>query len=288
MYPSSAFFRRFRFQSVTFSLSLRFSLSFSPFIYPSVVLHICLFLSACLLCFSLSLCVCQLVMTNVHIKTPYGFLINYLMTITPNGSVWATKALPRGCFCTCKNWAPLMIAVAEGIITGLYDLNYAKCSQASSGFSEEIDSELWQVALYQTCTDWYSNGRVHEGRTNRLLRHHHITIISMVLWVNINIVCVFVCVSQAGSEWEEGCLSCRCVNGKKLCQLRCPPLLCVEVRRRHSVLNWHLSDCVLCFFYWLLCLLISAYMGRQWSLTLEVSKDFFPRSYIQRHYCMGG
>uniref|UniRef100_A0A3B4TCW3 SCO-spondin n=1 Tax=Seriola dumerili TaxID=41447 RepID=A0A3B4TCW3_SERDU len=33
---------------------------------------------------------------------------------------------------------------------------------------------------------------------------------------------------EAGSEWEEGCTSCRCVNGKKLCQLRCPPLHCDE------------------------------------------------------------
>ncbi|KAM7370189.1 hypothetical protein PAMP_011460 [Pampus punctatissimus] len=33
---------------------------------------------------------------------------------------------------------------------------------------------------------------------------------------------------EAGSEWEEGCLSCRCVNGEKLCQLRCPPLQCEE------------------------------------------------------------
>ncbi|CAK6980748.1 LOW QUALITY PROTEIN: SCO-spondin, partial [Scomber scombrus] len=33
---------------------------------------------------------------------------------------------------------------------------------------------------------------------------------------------------EAGSEWEEGCLSCRCVNGKKVCQLRCPPLQCEE------------------------------------------------------------
>uniref|UniRef100_A0A667YJF4 SCO-spondin n=1 Tax=Myripristis murdjan TaxID=586833 RepID=A0A667YJF4_9TELE len=33
---------------------------------------------------------------------------------------------------------------------------------------------------------------------------------------------------EAGSEWEEGCLSCRCVNGKKLCQSRCPPLHCDE------------------------------------------------------------
>ncbi|AWP20966.1 putative SCO-spondin-like [Scophthalmus maximus] len=33
---------------------------------------------------------------------------------------------------------------------------------------------------------------------------------------------------EAGSEWEEGCTSCRCLNGKKHCQLRCPPLLCDE------------------------------------------------------------
>uniref|UniRef100_A0A3Q3F4P0 SCO-spondin n=1 Tax=Labrus bergylta TaxID=56723 RepID=A0A3Q3F4P0_9LABR len=35
-------------------------------------------------------------------------------------------------------------------------------------------------------------------------------------------------VQEAGAEWDEGCLSCRCVNGKKLCQLRCPPLRCDE------------------------------------------------------------
>uniref|UniRef100_A0A665VKH1 SCO-spondin n=1 Tax=Echeneis naucrates TaxID=173247 RepID=A0A665VKH1_ECHNA len=35
-------------------------------------------------------------------------------------------------------------------------------------------------------------------------------------------------VREAGSEWEEGCTSCRCVNGRKQCQLRCPPLHCAE------------------------------------------------------------
>ncbi|XP_077410354.1 SCO-spondin [Vanacampus margaritifer] len=35
-------------------------------------------------------------------------------------------------------------------------------------------------------------------------------------------------VQEAGSEWEEDCLSCRCVNGKKLCQPRCPKLHCDE------------------------------------------------------------
>ncbi|KAM9839429.1 LOW QUALITY PROTEIN: SCO-spondin [Aulostomus maculatus] len=33
---------------------------------------------------------------------------------------------------------------------------------------------------------------------------------------------------EAGSEWDEGCLSCRCVNGRKECQLRCPDLQCDE------------------------------------------------------------
>ncbi|XP_039859994.1 LOW QUALITY PROTEIN: SCO-spondin-like, partial [Simochromis diagramma] len=33
---------------------------------------------------------------------------------------------------------------------------------------------------------------------------------------------------EAGSEWEEDCLSCSCVNGRKLCRLRCPPLYCDE------------------------------------------------------------
>ncbi|KAK2858572.1 hypothetical protein Q5P01_003192 [Channa striata] len=33
---------------------------------------------------------------------------------------------------------------------------------------------------------------------------------------------------EAGSEWDEGCMSCRCENGKKMCQLRCPPLQCDE------------------------------------------------------------
>uniref|UniRef100_A0A3Q3NA32 SCO-spondin n=1 Tax=Mastacembelus armatus TaxID=205130 RepID=A0A3Q3NA32_9TELE len=33
---------------------------------------------------------------------------------------------------------------------------------------------------------------------------------------------------EAGSEWDEGCMSCRCENGKKLCQLKCPPLQCDE------------------------------------------------------------
>uniref|UniRef100_A0A8D2ZR28 SCO-spondin n=1 Tax=Scophthalmus maximus TaxID=52904 RepID=A0A8D2ZR28_SCOMX len=58
-------------------------------------------------------------------------------------------------------------------------------------------------------------------------------------------VCVRVCVSQAGSEWEEGCTSCRCLNGKKHCQLRCPPLLCDEVRHtqltQEHIRNEHLS-----------------------------------------------
>nr|XP_043901345.1 SCO-spondin [Solea senegalensis] len=31
---------------------------------------------------------------------------------------------------------------------------------------------------------------------------------------------------EAGSEWDEDCMSCRCVNGEKQCQLRCPPLHC--------------------------------------------------------------
>ncbi|KAM6977691.1 SCO-spondin [Aplochiton taeniatus] len=31
---------------------------------------------------------------------------------------------------------------------------------------------------------------------------------------------------EAGSEWDEGCATCRCVNGQKQCQLRCPPLHC--------------------------------------------------------------
>ncbi|XP_028425360.1 SCO-spondin [Perca flavescens] len=33
---------------------------------------------------------------------------------------------------------------------------------------------------------------------------------------------------EAGSEWDEGCVTCHCVNGKKLCQLRCSPLNCDE------------------------------------------------------------
>ncbi|KAJ8413270.1 hypothetical protein AAFF_G00092660 [Aldrovandia affinis] len=33
---------------------------------------------------------------------------------------------------------------------------------------------------------------------------------------------------EAGSEWEEGCQSCRCVNGLKQCQSGCPPLQCQE------------------------------------------------------------
>ncbi|XP_061877506.1 SCO-spondin isoform X2 [Entelurus aequoreus] len=35
-------------------------------------------------------------------------------------------------------------------------------------------------------------------------------------------------VREAGSEWEDGCLSCRCVNGNKLCQPRCPEIHCDE------------------------------------------------------------
>ncbi|KAM4544149.1 SCO-spondin [Fundulus diaphanus] len=33
---------------------------------------------------------------------------------------------------------------------------------------------------------------------------------------------------EAASDWEEGCLACSCVNGRKLCQPRCPPLDCDE------------------------------------------------------------
>ncbi|KAL1006349.1 hypothetical protein UPYG_G00071200, partial [Umbra pygmaea] len=33
---------------------------------------------------------------------------------------------------------------------------------------------------------------------------------------------------EAGSEWEEGCSKCRCVNGQKRCQSRCPLLQCEE------------------------------------------------------------
>uniref|UniRef100_A0A3P8V8E3 SCO-spondin n=1 Tax=Cynoglossus semilaevis TaxID=244447 RepID=A0A3P8V8E3_CYNSE len=33
---------------------------------------------------------------------------------------------------------------------------------------------------------------------------------------------------EAGSEWEESCTSCRCENGKKQCELRCPALHCAE------------------------------------------------------------
>uniref|UniRef100_H2LGR4 Subcommissural organ spondin n=1 Tax=Oryzias latipes TaxID=8090 RepID=H2LGR4_ORYLA len=38
-------------------------------------------------------------------------------------------------------------------------------------------------------------------------------------------------VLQAGSQWNESCESCSCVNGRKLCQRRCPPLHCAEVSR---------------------------------------------------------
>ncbi|KAJ8010539.1 hypothetical protein DPEC_G00076130 [Dallia pectoralis] len=33
---------------------------------------------------------------------------------------------------------------------------------------------------------------------------------------------------EAGSDWGEGCLMCRCVNGQKQCQSVCPPLQCEE------------------------------------------------------------
>nr|XP_023660300.1 SCO-spondin [Paramormyrops kingsleyae] len=33
---------------------------------------------------------------------------------------------------------------------------------------------------------------------------------------------------EAGSEWAEGCQSCRCVNGQKQCHSACPPLHCEE------------------------------------------------------------
>ncbi|MGH0190409.1 UNVERIFIED_CONTAM: hypothetical protein FKN15_045902 [Acipenser sinensis] len=33
---------------------------------------------------------------------------------------------------------------------------------------------------------------------------------------------------QAGQEWTEGCGRCRCENGRKVCEVGCPPLVCVE------------------------------------------------------------
>uniref|UniRef100_A0A3P8Z7L8 SCO-spondin n=1 Tax=Esox lucius TaxID=8010 RepID=A0A3P8Z7L8_ESOLU len=33
---------------------------------------------------------------------------------------------------------------------------------------------------------------------------------------------------EAGSEWGDGCLMCRCVNGQKRCRSGCPPLQCEE------------------------------------------------------------
>ncbi|XP_029005418.1 SCO-spondin [Betta splendens] len=33
---------------------------------------------------------------------------------------------------------------------------------------------------------------------------------------------------EAGSEWDEGCTSCRCENGRTTCQSKCPPLHCEE------------------------------------------------------------
>ncbi|XP_073720146.1 SCO-spondin isoform X2 [Misgurnus anguillicaudatus] len=35
-------------------------------------------------------------------------------------------------------------------------------------------------------------------------------------------------VREPGSEWEDGCQSCRCVNGQKHCQSNCPSLHCSE------------------------------------------------------------
>ncbi|KAL7977856.1 hypothetical protein Chor_010808, partial [Crotalus horridus] len=32
----------------------------------------------------------------------------------------------------------------------------------------------------------------------------------------------------AGAEWTQGCEVCRCVNGRALCEARCPPLVCLE------------------------------------------------------------
>uniref|UniRef100_A0A1A8AMI2 Subcommissural organ spondin n=6 Tax=Nothobranchius TaxID=28779 RepID=A0A1A8AMI2_NOTFU len=35
-------------------------------------------------------------------------------------------------------------------------------------------------------------------------------------------------IRQVGSVWDDGCLTCTCVNGRRLCRLRCPPLHCEE------------------------------------------------------------
>lgn len=84
--------------SALLNLSLPFFLVPSPSVFPFLLLHLTLsvilpfYPSVC----SLSLLVsCQLAMSNVHLKTTYSFLINYLINIMPNDSVRATKAVPE-------------------------------------------------------------------------------------------------------------------------------------------------------------------------------------------------
>lgn len=54
--------------------------------------------------------------------------------------------------------------------------------------------------------------------------------------------------SQPGSEWVDGCQSCRCINGQKHCQSSCPPLRCSEVRNVPFVFSYLLSFIIIWYF----------------------------------------
>lgn len=131
--PSSTFFAGFKcdlsLSPSLFlpSLSVFLFLSFFPAHLQPISVLFSSSLSFCPSTVFLSLCVCQLVMTNVHLKTLHGFLINYLMNMAPNGSVWATKELPNGCFCTDKNWALLMTPIANTHTHKIYNVVCILC-----------------------------------------------------------------------------------------------------------------------------------------------------------------
>uniref|UniRef100_A0A3Q2CH68 SCO-spondin n=1 Tax=Cyprinodon variegatus TaxID=28743 RepID=A0A3Q2CH68_CYPVA len=100
------------------------------------------------------------------------------------------------------------------------------------------EGEQWKRSLSEeaplcerSCQDIYSTSPVNCSRSAEGC------VCQEGLYRNLEGVCVIpaLCpchdqgiVREAGSEWEEGCLTCTCMNGRKLCQTRCPPLQCEE------------------------------------------------------------